>query len=348
MPNAQPELDIYTDDTGTPEDHGDNGDLLEGVILPLPESDEFPQDSADLLDLDDDADNAEDLDLDAEDGLDDAEDEDLAEEITTIIETLPAGKTDSEVVVTRPRILRVVRDVLSGVTSKEHRYLKLAAVGLLVIALLAASQLGILDSPASVTGAENSSPAETRPELSDVTSFATGGQIKTTENVVPSGQAERAADPAPSAIDYDVLGVRHHIVQDGENLFRIGLAYGLTADEIAAANGIADPSLIYIGQDLIIPVRQTPTTEVQQPAARSPMTSQVETNGMPAVSPQELGTIREVNGVRQYCVNQGDTLWGLSLQFGTTVDVLAGANGIDPNVPGSLKMATWIIIPPQG
>lgn len=48
-------------------------------------------------------------------------------------------------------------------------------------------------------------------------------------------------------------GGRIHIVQRGENLFRIGLAYGVPYTVIAAANGLADPSRIEAGQRLVIP-----------------------------------------------------------------------------------------------
>jgi uncharacterized protein YraI len=46
---------------------------------------------------------------------------------------------------------------------------------------------------------------------------------------------------------------RTHVVQYGENLFRIGLRYGINWLQIAAANGIGYPYNIYAGQVLIIP-----------------------------------------------------------------------------------------------
>ncbi len=46
---------------------------------------------------------------------------------------------------------------------------------------------------------------------------------------------------------------RTHVVQYGENLFRIGLRYGISWLQIAAANGIGYPYNIYAGQVLIIP-----------------------------------------------------------------------------------------------
>jgi LysM repeat protein len=44
-----------------------------------------------------------------------------------------------------------------------------------------------------------------------------------------------------------------HIVQAGENLFRIGLRYGFTAEELAAYNDIPDVTRIDVGQIIKIP-----------------------------------------------------------------------------------------------
>ncbi len=48
-------------------------------------------------------------------------------------------------------------------------------------------------------------------------------------------------------------GTQTHVVQTGENLFRIALRYGMTVDTLAAANGIANPNFVYVGQTLVIP-----------------------------------------------------------------------------------------------
>jgi len=53
----------------------------------------------------------------------------------------------------------------------------------------------------------------------------------------------------PSTCGEDVI----HIVQAGENLFRIGLRYGTTVDAIVAANRLASRDVIYAGQQLVIP-----------------------------------------------------------------------------------------------
>lgn len=52
-----------------------------------------------------------------------------------------------------------------------------------------------------------------------------------------------------------------HVVQRGENLFRIALKYDLSTEEVASANGITDVSNILVGQRLIIPIETTPVVE---------------------------------------------------------------------------------------
>lgn len=88
-----------------------------------------------------------------------------------------------------------------------------------------------------------------------------------------------------------------HIVQRGENLFRIALRYNTTIEAIAAANGIRNPQLIYVGQKLTIP-----------------------TGGM---TPQP--------GVKTHVVQPGENLFRIALRYGTTPQAIAAANNL-PNI----------------
>lgn len=60
-----------------------------------------------------------------------------------------------------------------------------------------------------------------------------------------------------------------HVVQIGENLYRISLAYGVPMSAIANANGITNYSLIYAGSTLCIPGATTtyPTGPATYPTA---------------------------------------------------------------------------------
>jgi peptidoglycan-N-acetylglucosamine deacetylase len=87
-----------------------------------------------------------------------------------------------------------------------------------------------------------------------------------------------------------------HVVQAGENLYRIALKYGTTVEAIAAANNIINPSYVYVGQKLVI------------------------TKG---------GTVPDSStGVRYHVVQPGETLWSIAMRYGTTPWQIAAANGI--------------------
>jgi murein DD-endopeptidase MepM/ murein hydrolase activator NlpD len=56
-----------------------------------------------------------------------------------------------------------------------------------------------------------------------------------------------------------------HTVQSGETLFRIATNYGLTVNELARANNISDPTVIYAGQQLVIPGVEVPQLALDLP-----------------------------------------------------------------------------------
>jgi hypothetical protein len=87
----------------------------------------------------------------------------------------------------------------------------------------------------------------------------TSGEFQLNSTRATSSQAKRLS-PVQQG-DGPVI----HVVQSGENLFRIAIRYGTSVQAIAAANGIADVTRIYVGQRLIIPVGNT--TAGTQPGA---------------------------------------------------------------------------------
>lgn len=99
-----------------------------------------------------------------------------------------------------------------------------------------------------------------------------------------------------------------HIVQPGENLFRIGLQYGVSWTAIMEANGLTSAT-IYVGQRLIIPV-DDPTPSYTSPAAS------------PALPPTSINS-------GAYVVHSGDTLFNIALHYNLTVADLAAANSLD-------------------
>jgi LysM repeat protein len=62
----------------------------------------------------------------------------------------------------------------------------------------------------------------------------------------PAPQPQPTPAPPPSQ-------PLRHVVQAGENLFRISLRYNVTLEALERANGIFNTNLIFPGQVLIIP-----------------------------------------------------------------------------------------------
>jgi murein DD-endopeptidase MepM/ murein hydrolase activator NlpD len=78
--------------------------------------------------------------------------------------------------------------------------------------------------------------------------------IEATQLPEPTGVPTLTPPQAQTVASSSVI----HIVQRGETLFRIATQYGLTVNQLASANSIADPTLIYAGQQLIVPNVEAP------------------------------------------------------------------------------------------
>ena len=106
--------------------------------------------------------------------------------------------------------------------------------------------------------------------------------------------------PCETAIDTPVVSGKEttHVVQKGENLFRIAQKYGTTVAAIAQRNGIVNPSLIRVGQKLTIPAGTG--------------------------SPTSPGNV--------HVVKPGAHLYRSSLRYGTTVQAVMHANGLSSTV----------------
>jgi LysM repeat protein len=143
-----------------------------------------------------------------------------------------------------------------------------------------------------------------------------------------------------------------HVVQAGENLFRIALHYGTTVAAIQAANGLADTN-IYAGQRLVIPgageavaaavpdgmhIVQAGET-LSAIALRYGVTTAalLQANSLASANLIYVGQSLTVPGagaaaaapaVGSYTVQSGDTLSSIAAAHGTTVAALASLNGL--------------------
>ncbi len=109
--------------------------------------------------------------------------------------------------------------------------------------------------------------------------------------------------------------VAYHHVRRGENLTRISYLYGVSVWQIAQANGLYNPSLIFVGQLLCIPSSYHPVPHPQPPHTQPP-------------HPQPPAWCSQY-----YTVQRGETLSGIARRCGTTVHALASLNHLgNPNL----------------
>ena len=110
-----------------------------------------------------------------------------------------------------------------------------------------------------------------------------------------------------------------HVVQSGENLFRIALRYGVDMAELAQVNNITDTSQIYAGQVLIIPGLQSVDTgdDIANPLVAA----------APVI----------------HVVQRGEYLGQIATLYGVSVEEILAANNItNPNTiyPGQ-ELQIW-------
>ncbi|MGC9400621.1 MAG: LysM peptidoglycan-binding domain-containing protein [Anaerolineae bacterium] len=103
-----------------------------------------------------------------------------------------------------------------------------------------------------------------------------------------------------------------HVVQPGENLFRISLRYNVDMWALARANGITNPNHVYVGQRLVIPC-----------------------GGQPAPPPAPSGKI--------HVVQRGEFLSLIAARYGVNMWAIARANGITN--PSHIYVGQRLIIP---
>lgn len=147
-------------------------------------------------------------------------------------------------------------------------------------------------------------------QILDRNNLTVGDQI-----IIPGYQAEEAesgstapvAEGEPASTGEGVI----HVVQSGQGLFEIASIYGVSADEIAQANNLVDSDLLRVGQELIIP----------------------------GVSPREVlvrqGTV--------HVVQSGESLLGIALRYGVSVDDILEFNGLTD--PDAIAEGQELIIP---
>jgi len=133
----------------------------------------------------------------------------------------------------------------------------------------------------------------------------------------PAEAATETPTEAPTATPASLVV---HVVLPGETLSSIARQYGVTYRAILEANGMTDPSLLKVGQELIIPTPVEAATETPTEA--------------PTVTPAVLVV---------HVVLPGETLSSIGRLYGVTYQAIMEANGMtDPNL---LEVGQELIIP---
>lgn len=138
-----------------------------------------------------------------------------------------------------------------------------------------------------------------------------------TDDEAAAVESSPAADQNTAAAATQATVPQTHTVAPGENLYRIGLRYGLSWAAIAQANGLTDANRITVGQVLTIPTGATPGT-----------------GGQPTPSPQTETT---------HTVRPGDNLFRIGLAYGVGWIQVAEANGLVS--PGQIVVGQVLKIP---
>lgn len=135
--------------------------------------------------------------------------------------------------------------------------------------------------------------------------------------VTPLGQPS----PTPTLVIWPSLtpAQRVHWVIFGENLSSIALLYGVSEEAIAQANKLVPPYLIFVGQELVIPVAEA------TPSPTAP----------PSPTPTKSGLLIHV-------VQPGENLFRISLRYGVTVEAIKAANALASDI---IYVGQELIIP---
>lgn len=155
-------------------------------------------------------------------------------------------------------------------------------------------------------GGGGGTTSEERPIGADSDELATA----TVEVVVPTLPPTPTPTSTPEAFIY--------VVREGDTLGSIADEFGITWQEIDAVNELENPNVLSIGQQIEIP------------------------QDAPVVLNSD-GTVRP--GERTHTVVQGDTLLGIALQYGKTLDEVLEANNI--TAANLIQVGQALIIPPD-
>jgi soluble lytic murein transglycosylase-like protein len=112
-----------------------------------------------------------------------------------------------------------------------------------------------------------------------------------------------------------------HTVAQGETLWSIAAANGMSTSALAAANGLAPTSNVVLGSTIQIPSTSQAATAAQGATAQLSSAPSAGTGAASGAAPPPAGS---------YVVRPGDSLSAIAARAGVSAGQLAWMNGLDP------------------
>jgi LysM repeat protein len=138
----------------------------------------------------------------------------------------------------------------------------------------------------------------------------------------------------------------YHYVQAGENLYRIGLAYGVTTTDLMRWNPGINPADLKVGQR--VAVSGSPASTTTSPVVTSPVVTYPVDNTPTTPNfgydnpPNTTPVVNTPTNTTYHIVQTGETLYRISKMYGVTVQQLqAWNNGVSPS---SLSIGQRLIV----
>ncbi|MCB9484386.1 MAG: LysM peptidoglycan-binding domain-containing protein [Dehalococcoidia bacterium] len=138
--------------------------------------------------------------------------------------------------------------------------------------------------------------------------------------------------------------VTSYVVQPGDTLGTIAAKFGTTVNALAATNGITNINVITVGQRLVLP--SGANIPASTPIANGGGSAPAETAGSGGRSstwPPAPSWHQATTSSGTYEVQPGDSLFGIAIRHGVTLEALAEANGIDD--PNHIRIGQVLVIP---
>lgn len=117
--------------------------------------------------------------------------------------------------------------------------------------------------PAPANGTGGPTDSDQTPPPQPLPAQPTSEQSAPTQPVAPPRGFQVAANATVTSagLTYATDNLGYYTVQPKDNLYRVALAFGVTQEMLVAINNIENPSIIYVGQRLLVPT-PTPSSPV--------------------------------------------------------------------------------------